>query len=263
MSSVESEAAALSAMECKQKGNAALSAKDFPTAILWYTEAIKKDPTQHVFYSNRSAAYLSKGDKELALADAEKCIELKPDWPKGYGRKGTALHRLGQFREAIKAYEDGLKVAPEDAALKRGLQDLKNAGPQTPNPFDANMWGKLAMHPTFKEWLNDPSYVSTLQTLQSNPALAQNPQLMQGDQRILQTYLFLLGIPFQMDGGGATGSATSTATNDNKRKANADENKKKEEEVVELTEEEKAAKEKLDRANAVKAEGNELYKAKK
>ena len=66
-----------------------------------------------------------------------------------------------------------------------------------------------------------------------------------------------------MDGGGATGSATSTATNDNKRKANADENKKKEEEVVELTEEEKAAKEKLDRANAVKAEGNELYKAKK
>ena len=32
--------------------------------------------------SNRSAAYLSKKDPDNALADANKTVELKPDWAK-------------------------------------------------------------------------------------------------------------------------------------------------------------------------------------
>ena len=35
--------------------------------------------------SNRSAAYASKKDYELALKDAEKTVEIKPDWAKVIG----------------------------------------------------------------------------------------------------------------------------------------------------------------------------------
>jgi stress-induced-phosphoprotein 1 len=73
-----------------------------------YTEAIKLDGNNHVFYSNRSAAYLSHGDAEAALSDGIKCIEVKPDWPKSYSRKGAALHALKKYSEAEETYQAGV-----------------------------------------------------------------------------------------------------------------------------------------------------------
>lgn len=76
-------------------------------------------------YSNRSAAYAKSGKYELALADAEKTIQLKPDWGKGYSRKGSALAFLGRAEEAIKAYEEGLKYDPNNVQLKEGIEEVK------------------------------------------------------------------------------------------------------------------------------------------
>ena len=50
-----------------------------------------------MLYSNRSGAYASLRDWENALADANKTTEIKPDWAKGWGRKGTALHGKGEW----------------------------------------------------------------------------------------------------------------------------------------------------------------------
>lgn len=80
----------MSAASFKEQGNKFLQAKQFDEAIQAYTEAINLDPKDHVFFSNRSAAYLSKGDASSALADGQRCIELKSDWAKGYSRKGAA-----------------------------------------------------------------------------------------------------------------------------------------------------------------------------
>ena len=59
------------AEEAKARGNEALAGKEWDKAIDNYTIAIKlvEDP---VYYSNRSAAYLSKGFAESALKDAIK-----------------------------------------------------------------------------------------------------------------------------------------------------------------------------------------------
>lgn len=53
--------------------------------------------------------------------------EIKPDWPKGWSRKGAAAHGLGDLLKANDAYEEGLKLAPEDAGLKSGLASVKKA----------------------------------------------------------------------------------------------------------------------------------------
>ena len=100
----------MSAAEFKDKGNAHLKAYEFDQAIECYSKAIELDPNDHVFYSNRSAAYLSKGDAQTALYDSVKCVDIKKDWPRGYSRKGAALHALKRYDEAIEAYEEGLKV---------------------------------------------------------------------------------------------------------------------------------------------------------
>lgn len=74
--------------ELKAKGNAALQAENFTEAVKFYSEAIEIDPSNHILYSNRSAAYAKTNEYASALKDAEKTIELKSDWPKGYSRKG-------------------------------------------------------------------------------------------------------------------------------------------------------------------------------
>ena len=115
----------MSASSFKDAGNQHLQAKQYDQAIESYSQAIRIDPTDKVFYSNRSAAYLSKGDAEKALKDARKTVELDPSWPKGYSRVGAALHTLHKYQEAIAAYNAGLKIAPGDAGLQSGLKEVE------------------------------------------------------------------------------------------------------------------------------------------
>merc|ERR1712226_480905 len=82
------------AEEFKAKGNAALQSGKTSEAIEFYTKAINADGSNHVYFSNRSAAYLKQGNSNNALEDAKSCIGLNPDFAKGYSRKGAALHAL-------------------------------------------------------------------------------------------------------------------------------------------------------------------------
>ena len=107
--------------------------------------AIRMDKTNHVLFSNRSAAHAGLGKYEDALADAERCVRMSPKWGKGYGRKGAALTGLGQGGEAVKAYLAGLAVEPESEALRAGLAEAKAAIRQAQDRYK-EMWGKDAPH---------------------------------------------------------------------------------------------------------------------
>lgn len=92
-----------------------------------FTQAIAIDASNHILFSNRSAAYASKKEWSSALADAEETTKLKPDWPKGWGRKGTALYGLGDLLGAHDAYEEGLKIDPNNVGLKNDLLSVTRA----------------------------------------------------------------------------------------------------------------------------------------
>uniref|UniRef100_A0A7S4NTQ4 STI1 domain-containing protein n=1 Tax=Guillardia theta TaxID=55529 RepID=A0A7S4NTQ4_GUITH len=117
----------MSAEELKAKGNAAFSAKNYTEAVDFFTQAINLDPNNHVLFSNRSASYAGLHKYDQALNDAEKCIAIKPDWGKGYGRKGAAMHGMGDFEGALKAYKDGLAHEPGLAMLTNGISEVEAA----------------------------------------------------------------------------------------------------------------------------------------
>lgn len=179
----------------KDKGNAALAENKFDEAIKYYTDAINLDGANHVLYSNRSAAYAKCNNYDLALKDAEKTVELKPDWAKGYSRKGGALAYLGRYKESIAVYEEGLKLDPNNKQLQDGLSEVRSQMSQPkgfPNPFNVpDVYAKLMADPRTKQFLKDPEYWTLFHQLQENPSLlGQNLQ----DSRILTTLSVLMGI---------------------------------------------------------------------
>ena len=78
----------------KDAGNKALQSGNATAAIENYTKAINADGTNHVYYSNRSAAYLKNGDGNNALEDAVSTIAINPGFSKGYSRKGGEFSRF-------------------------------------------------------------------------------------------------------------------------------------------------------------------------
>ena len=104
-----------------------------------YSEAIREydkliddatldNPEIHIFYSNRSAAYMQIGDANKALEDAEQCKRLKPVWSKGYSRCGSALIALGRFREAVYALEKSQELEPTSTGAALLNQARQRAG---------------------------------------------------------------------------------------------------------------------------------------
>ncbi|XP_033744047.1 LON peptidase N-terminal domain and RING finger protein 3-like [Pecten maximus] len=89
------------ALQLKADGNVYFEKRDFEKAICLYNEAISLAPNDHLLLSNRSHAFVSLDKNEEALRDGEHVIRLRPDWPKGYFRKGCALYGLGRYGDAV------------------------------------------------------------------------------------------------------------------------------------------------------------------
>lgn len=88
---------------------------------------------------NRSASHSALKSYASALSDAEKVIQLKPDWARGYSRKGAALHGMARYEEAQAAYKEGLKFDPTSAALQKELENVESLLAQNAN--DGGMGG--------------------------------------------------------------------------------------------------------------------------
>eukprot|EP00798_Chlamydomonas_sp_ICE-L_P017127 gene17127-23431_t len=79
---------------------------------------------------NRSAALLKLSKVTKALEDAEVVIKLRPDWEKGYFRKGAILEDQSKYAEALEVYQVALKMkgpsAKELSTKIRNLSKLVN-----------------------------------------------------------------------------------------------------------------------------------------
>lgn len=110
----------------KDQGNKCFAQQRYKEAIGFFTQAIEADPDNHVLYSNRSAAYAADKEGKLALEDADKTVELKSDWAKGFLRRGVAYETLYKYPEAHTAFAAGLALDPEDATLKKKVSELSS-----------------------------------------------------------------------------------------------------------------------------------------
>ena len=124
---VSAEERAKLGAEAKERGNATFASRDHATAIKEYTTPTAYEPTNVIYLSNRSAAFLSAGQATPSMQDAKSCIELDPTFAKGYARLGAAHFYIKNYAKAITAYTQGLTVEKGNKALQAGLTHAQAA----------------------------------------------------------------------------------------------------------------------------------------
>ncbi|KDO31290.1 hypothetical protein SPRG_03906 [Saprolegnia parasitica CBS 223.65] len=120
----------------KNLGNEEFNAKNYDQAIVHYSEAIRLAPGNHIYYSNRSAAYGAINQWEKAEQDAKECVRLNPSFKKGLLRLANAQRQLGKNDDAVAtmalanggaapAKRPKQENAPLPASVQKELQELQ------------------------------------------------------------------------------------------------------------------------------------------
>lgn len=180
----------------KGKGTEHVKKGEYPDAIKEYTEAIERNPDDAAFtsrcYSNRAMCYTKLTALPHALKDAEKTIELDPAWVKGYLRKANCLIAMQKTQEAVDVYNEALKVAPDNAEARQGIQNAYRARAQAQAGMSQEERAAQAMKdPEVQQILNDPVVNNILQEAQKDPgSLAthmQNPEIKRKIEKLVES----------------------------------------------------------------------------
>jgi len=148
----------------------------FPEAIAAYTEAIRRNPKDHILYSNRAAAYTKLGEFNYAVKDCDESLALNPTYVKSYIRKANLEHVTKQYHKAIETFDKALKLEPDNFEAKEGLQKTLNsiAQQQRSGNVDKEQTARAMADPEIQAILQDPKMRSVLNDLQNDPQAAQH-----------------------------------------------------------------------------------------
>jgi len=108
----------------KEEGNVAFKACDFRTAIELYSEAIKRDPTNAVYWTNRSTARCKLMDFGGGLEDVKRAIELDASYVKAFSRKARIEMFTKLYHKALDTVSEGLEKDPENVELRQVMSEL-------------------------------------------------------------------------------------------------------------------------------------------
>nr|CCC89462.1 conserved hypothetical protein [Trypanosoma congolense IL3000] len=82
--------------------------------------------------SNRSACYLQAAKQigteeafECAIRDADRAVELRPTWFKGYSRQGDVFFKMKKYSQAVEAYAMALQFDPGNNNLLYSLREAR------------------------------------------------------------------------------------------------------------------------------------------
>ncbi|KAL1519757.1 hypothetical protein AB1Y20_023265 [Prymnesium parvum] len=110
--------------QVKAAGNAAFKAGKHDEAIELYSSLLSLDPSQAVFYSNRSAAYQAKQRWHEAEADARCCVRADPLFVKGYLHLAKVQLQQRKHEAAMETVQRGVARLQEEG-LREGTQPLQ------------------------------------------------------------------------------------------------------------------------------------------
>jgi stress-induced-phosphoprotein 1 len=114
------------AQEEKDKGNAAYKNKDFATAHQHYDAAIRLDPTNITYYSNKAAALFEENRFDECIELCKKAVDVGRDQradfkliAKVLARIGNAYVKLDNLKDAVIWYDKSLSEHRDHDLVKK------------------------------------------------------------------------------------------------------------------------------------------------
>lgn len=89
--------------------------QQYETAIADYDEAIRLDPNETRYYSQRASLNEKLERFEAVVADYDTLIRLNPNDAGHYYGRGCAKQRLEQYESAIADYDEAIRLDPNEA----------------------------------------------------------------------------------------------------------------------------------------------------
>ncbi|XP_074601852.1 small glutamine-rich tetratricopeptide repeat-containing protein beta-like isoform X2 [Brevipalpus obovatus] len=171
-----SEEAKWKAGDLKNRGNELMKSDMFKEALDSYTNAIKLDPKNAVFYCNRAAAYSKLNQHNFAIEDCKRAIEIDPNYSKAYGRMGLAYSNLNNHYLARDSFKRALELDPTNESYAGNLRVAEDSirDMERRNPL-ATFFANPAIANVAEQLLQDPNLQNFVGGLMSNASFGGVP----------------------------------------------------------------------------------------
>ena len=97
-----------------ERGFAYLDKKDYANAIADAVRALALNPRMGRAYNLRATALRATGDREKALADFTRAVELEPNLD-NYFQRASTYQMLGQHKLAVADFDEAVGFAPDQS----------------------------------------------------------------------------------------------------------------------------------------------------
>jgi tetratricopeptide (TPR) repeat protein len=88
---------------------------EYNKAIEYFTEAIKLEPDNALYYNDRGICYDWLKEHEKAIVDHSKAIELEPDNARYYNSRGICYNWHKEYEKAIADHSKAIELEPDNA----------------------------------------------------------------------------------------------------------------------------------------------------
>ncbi|PVF93729.1 TPR-like protein [Serendipita vermifera] len=166
------------AEKAREEGNTKFKAGQFAESVTFYTEAIKRAPSDPRGYNNRAAAYTKLAALPEALKDAEEAIKIDPTFVRAYVRKSSILQSMREYTKAIEAAQAAQEADVEKKHTREIEEQLQKASmalyTQRAGETEEETLQRAMKDPEVAAIMQDPVINQILQQAQQNPAALQD-----------------------------------------------------------------------------------------
>jgi len=156
----------------KCDGNDFMKVENYQQAVSAYSQAIRIDGNNAVYYCNRAAAYTAMQNFNNAISDCEEAIKIDPSYGKAYGRMGLACINAKDYQKAESAYKRAVDLEPNntsyrqnlDLAVEKSKQEKQQQAP--PAAAGPNLGGL-----DLSSLLSNPAVMNMAQSFMQNPQM--------------------------------------------------------------------------------------------
>lgn len=148
LSESEKETLKEEAEKLKNQGNDCFKKGEYLEAVSMYTQGLQTCPLAYskersILYANRAAAKSKLLEREDAISDCAKAIELNPSYVKAYVRRAQMYEETEKFDEALEDYKKVLTFDPTHTDANYAVRRLPQLIEERNERMKTEILGKL------------------------------------------------------------------------------------------------------------------------